>query len=223
MFAKGGGSGYVGPIVTVDTVCATVSEARLRFVTITRRRAPERGRRALPGVYVQNGETIAQASDRCLADKCGIVLPSDTQRFTVGVHDSVARDPRGHSLSIAHLALIPNFDDALPDSGTLAAGAVLEPVGAPRTLAFDHDDILEETLAWMRQHLWTEPRVFLGLLGPSPATSGAIADVDEAVTGVRLDPSNLRRRIAASNLFSPTGEQRATGVGRPGKVWRLNR
>ncbi len=107
---------YRPPTVTVDTVLFGVrrdgrrtdgssGEGQLEVLLITRGAEPFKGERALPGVYMAEGETIRSASDRCLVDKAGIALPGRFEQRTVGVHDEIARDPRGHAISIVQLAL----------------------------------------------------------------------------------------------------------------------
>lgn len=202
---------YHGPIVTTDVVCVRVRDAVLEVLTIIRERDPFAGALALPGVYVQEGETIAAATDRCLAAKADMALPADAFRRPIDVRDRIGRDPRGHAISIVTVAV------AAP--GVAAAGWVGAAERQP--LAFDHDEIVAEALGWLRDHLWLERDLLRSLVGEEPLTTATLVSVVEAVGGGAADPSNVRRRALSSGLVALTGERaEPTGRGRPSAVWR---
>src|ERR1700754_3805735 len=69
---------------------------------IRRRWEPYQGCWALPGGYVDHGETFAQAAERELAEETGLKGAGGLIR--VGLYDAPDRDPRGRVISVAHLA-----------------------------------------------------------------------------------------------------------------------
>ena len=111
-----------------------------KLVAVRRGNEPFRGMPALPGGFVELGETVADAVVREVREETG--LETKMVRL-VGVFSDPRRDPRGHTVSIA-FALEPI-------GGTLAAGSdaadivLIEPERPP-AMAFDHNDIVR---AWL--------------------------------------------------------------------------
>jgi ADP-ribose pyrophosphatase YjhB (NUDIX family) len=189
----------------------------LQVLTILRQGPPFAQAVALPGVYVQRGETIDQATKRALWQKARFRLPAPSLRQVLGVRDSVARDPRGHALSIYTIALLPTrkWDD-----GVWADACGL------RGLAFDHDVIVAEALAWVRDHAWRDRRIAQALVGNLPLSTSSLITIAAALRprGVRdrpLDVANQKRIITSGGHLVPTDTVApARGRGRPGVLWR---
>ena len=123
------------PKLMVDVVIP----AERGVVLVRRGSEPFEGRWALPGGFVEVGETVEEAADREAAEETGLAV--EVARL-VGVYSDPERDPRGHNVSVAFLARVL--------SGDLAAGtdasevAVLDPSSVE--LAFDHRKIIEDAL-----------------------------------------------------------------------------
>ena len=123
----------VTPLLTVD--CVVIDRAG-RLLLIKRGRAPFKGSYALPGGFVDVGETVEDACRREVMEETGVKLRKLT---LVGVFSDPGRDPRGHTVSVAFLARI--------GSGKAHAGddaAAVEWVDGWRRakLAFDHKRII---------------------------------------------------------------------------------
>jgi 8-oxo-dGTP diphosphatase len=123
------------PALTTD--CA-VFDAQGRVLLIRRKHPPFEGRYALPGGFVDVGETVEAACRRELKEETGLKVGA---LKLIGVYSEPKRDPRGHTCSIAFLARI---DSAEPKAGDDAAAAewVADWRGLP--LAFDHAQILAD-------------------------------------------------------------------------------
>lgn len=127
---------HKSPALTVDAVIIADRE----IVLIKRQKEPFKDYWALPGGFVEYGETVDAAVRREAAEETGLSIEPTS---LVGVYSDPHRDPRGHVVSIAFLAEI--------SSGTLSGGsdaseARLWPLMALPALAFDHARIIRDAL-----------------------------------------------------------------------------
>ena len=123
------------PAVTVDGL-VLVDE---RLVAVRRRNDPFRGMPALPGGFVELGETTLEAVVREVREETG--LETEVTRL-VGVFSDPKRDPRGPTVSIAYAL---KATGGRLDAGSDAEAIVLVDPEAPPRLAFDHNEIVR---AW---------------------------------------------------------------------------
>lgn len=130
------------PALTVDAV---IFDADDRLLLIRRSHPPFKGRFALPGGFVDYGETLEQAAARELDEETG--LKARTCRL-IGVYSDPKRDPRGHIVSAAYLMTVGN---AVPKAGDDAAAAEFLADWREKKLAFDHDRIVADARALMRR------------------------------------------------------------------------
>ena len=209
---------YVGPVVTTDSVVLRATGARLEVLVHRRAGEPFAGEAALPGVYVQLGETIEAATVRCVRDKGGVDVSAAPYRTPVTVYDVLGRDPRGHALSVVTATILP------PHAGATAAGeAWWEPVVeiTDGSLAFDHVDIVRDTVAWLLDRLWTDPAIFRALLGDATLSTAHLREASTALGFSEPSASNFRRKVLACGFFEPSDaiDEHPTKRGRPSRVW----
>ena len=107
------------------------------IVLIRRGSDPFEGRWALPGGFVEVGETVETAALRETAEETGLAV--ELSRL-IGVYSDPERDPRGHNVSIAFLDRVVGGD--LEAASDAAEVAVLDPGSVE--LAFDHDRIIAD-------------------------------------------------------------------------------
>ncbi|OEV08346.1 NUDIX hydrolase [Streptomyces nanshensis] len=206
--------------VTVDLAIFTLRDDQLMVLLIERGVEPFLGRPALPGGYVQKGETLRAGALRELWEEAGI----DASRLhleQLGAYGEPRRDPRGRVVTIAYLALGPDLP--APVGGTDAERAYWFPVSQLHKqsyeLAFDHADILSDALEEVRRKL-EYTAVATAFCGKS-FTLTELRTVYEVVWGQHLDPSNFRRKvIKTAGFVQPTGEQRLPPTGRPAALYR---
>jgi len=123
------------PLLSVDCV---VVDARGWVLLVRRARPPFKGRQALPGGFVEIGETVEQACRRELAEETGV--RAGRMRL-IGVYSNPRRDPRGHTCSVAFLTRVVR---ATPAAGDDAAAAEWVEHWSRLPLAFDHARILAD-------------------------------------------------------------------------------
>jgi 8-oxo-dGTP diphosphatase len=125
------------PSLAVDCV---VFDPRGRLLLIRRRHLPFRGQYALPGGYVEYGETTEHAAARELAEETGLVAATLS---LIGVYSDPHRDPRGHMVSIAYRVTVTGYD---PRAGDDAADAAFVADWEELDLAFDHRIIVDDAV-----------------------------------------------------------------------------
>jgi 8-oxo-dGTP diphosphatase len=126
------------PALTVDCVAV---DADGRVLLIRRVRPPFEGQYALPGGFVDIGETVEAACRRELAEETGLVA---RDLRLAGVYSDPKRDPRGHTVSVVFLTRVA--DRAPPRAGDDAAAAEWVEDWTALPLAFDHARILADVL-----------------------------------------------------------------------------
>jgi 8-oxo-dGTP diphosphatase len=130
------------PLLTVD--CA-VFDGKGRVLLIRRGRPPYKGRYALPGGFVEIGETVEAACRRELAEETGIEVG---RLRLVGVYSDPRRDPRAHTCSVVFLARVAR---AAARAGDDAAAAEWVTDWSKVELAFDHAAILADAARMLRK------------------------------------------------------------------------
>lgn len=125
------------PLLTVDCV---VVDKEGRVLLIRRGRPPFEGHYALPGGFVDVGETVEDAARRELLEETGV---SVKKIELIGVYSDPDRDPRGHTCSVAYLARVKS---AKAVAGDDAAAAEWLDIKKGTKLAFDHRKIVADAL-----------------------------------------------------------------------------
>jgi 8-oxo-dGTP diphosphatase len=123
------------PLLTADCV---VFDAKGRVLLVRRKHPPFQGHYALPGGFVEIGETVEDACRRELLEETG--AKAGTLRL-VGVYSDPRRDPRGHTCSVVFLTRVRQ---AKPTAGDDAAAAEWVEDWSKIDLAFDHAKILAD-------------------------------------------------------------------------------
>ena len=160
---------YKTPSLTVDAViicesgsiaCRTISEvfkhevfgtSKMKFsnarkikdfstVLIKRKKDPYKDSWALPGGFVEYGETVECAVLREVKEETGLEIEL---QGIVGVYSDPERDPRGHTVTICFLAFKTGGE---LKADTDAADAICIPKNEilKLKLAFDHDLIIKD-------------------------------------------------------------------------------
>lgn len=131
-----------GPALTTDCVAF---DAEGRALLIRRRFAPFKGAFALPGGFVDYGETVEAACRRELEEETGLAAGP---LHLIGVYSDPDRDPRGHTVSVAFLTQIEASE---PQAGDDAAAARWVRGWRDVAMAFDHARILADGAALLHR------------------------------------------------------------------------
>ncbi len=111
-----------------------------KLVLIKREREPFKDSFAIPGGFVEYGETVENAALREAKEETGLEV---TKLTLFGVYSEPNRDPRGHTISI----VFHGEGKGTPKAGDDAKELFLfDLVKIPENLAFDHNKILQDFL-----------------------------------------------------------------------------
>ncbi|MGB5211007.1 MAG: NUDIX hydrolase [Gammaproteobacteria bacterium] len=123
------------PLLTVDVVIESTMAGDASVVLVKRANPPLGW--ALPGGFVDVGETVESAARREVLEETGLVVSGLN---LLGVYSDPARDPRGHTASIVFIAQ----SDGIPLAGDDAAEARWFSLKSLPGQVFDHAHILRD-------------------------------------------------------------------------------
>jgi 8-oxo-dGTP diphosphatase len=124
------------PTPTVDIIIEMRDRPHRPIVLIERLNPPYGW--AIPGGFVDYGESVETAAKREALEETGLVVELIEQ---FQVYSDPARDPRQHTLSIVFLATAEGEPTAQDDAKSLRLFTSWE---VPQSLCFDHDRILKD-------------------------------------------------------------------------------
>jgi 8-oxo-dGTP diphosphatase len=144
--------GPSGPKLAVDVA---VFLPNWSVLLITRKHGAS-GDFALPGGFVEYGESCVETAQRVLAEETGLAIPQ-TRFSYIGFYDNPKRDPRGHIVSVAYGCMLTGRQD-LQAGGDVATAdwvpgwykeptrGVLDLKPSGLFIAFDHWSIIRDAL-----------------------------------------------------------------------------
>jgi 8-oxo-dGTP diphosphatase len=221
------------PSLAIDPAILGVEDGRLITLLWRRENPPNADAWALPGVFVNESESLEDAVARGLSTKAGITDRVRTHQILTW--NKPGRDPRGWVVTVAYLVPLHGprlsraaagdgpterfFVELPPRAAANKPVRLLRPNGDLVQPAFDHDQILAQVVWRLRDQIWRSD-IALELL-PRKFTLRELQEVFEAVLGHRLNKDSFRRRVTQTmDLVRPTGELEE-GVGhRPAELYR---
>jgi len=125
----------VTPLLTVDTIIE-MQDRQDNPIVLIERKFPPYGW-ALPGGFVDVGETLEQAAVREAREETDLDV---TLKILLGMYSDPQRDSRGHTVSAVYVASAHGVPVAMDDAKNVAVYTL----DALPPLAFDHDKILRD-------------------------------------------------------------------------------
>ena len=199
------------PSVATDAVVFgfNVEKGSLDILLIQRGVEPYRGKWALPGGFLQQGESAEDCVRRELKEETGV---DDLFFQQIRAFSEPNRD-KGHEdqvISISYFALVRSSDYNVI-GGDDAVKAQWFPVADHPELAFDHEQILQEALTALRQRIHFEPIGFhlLDEVFTMPQLQSiyiAILDPEGQDSKLR-DRRNFLKKMTNLGYIKDTGEK----------------
>jgi 8-oxo-dGTP diphosphatase len=209
---------YTPPILTVDNVVFSLIAGDLSVLLVERANDPFKGVRALPGGYNAAGETTMDAVARVLKSKAGINLSELNYIEQLYTFDTVARDPRGHAVSVSYMGLCR--DIVIPLDKGLQNPQFFPVKNLPK-LAYDHVDIISYAHTRLCFKI-TYTNVVWALL-PNMFTLTQLQSAYESILMKSLDKRNFRKKFLSLGLVVASKEFFKDGAHRPARLYRFKK
>ncbi len=137
---------YKIPSITADIF---IFDDDLNFILIKRKNDPFKDCWAIPGGFVEYGESVETAAIREAKEETSI----DVELIDlVNVYSKPDRDPRGHTITVAYTAR-GNFDEKKADSDASDISIFNEKKLNEIKIAFDHEKIIKDCLETIKKNL----------------------------------------------------------------------
>lgn len=201
--------------VSVDCIIFGFDKGSLKLLLLKRNFEPAKGQWSLMGGFVQKNESVDEAAQRVLKELTGL---ENVYMEQVGTYGEIHRDPGERVISVAYSALI-NINEY--DKELVARyNASWTDMNAIPPLVFDHHDMVERALAWIRKKASSEPVGFELL--PELFTLTQLQSLYEAIYGKPIDKRNFRKQIAMMDYIEKTDLIDKTGSKRGAALYRFN-
>ncbi len=129
------------PLLATDVVIKLWENGRFRGIVLIERLNPPKGL-ALPGGFVEVGESVEEAALREMKEETGLEVKL---KRLLGVYSDPSRDPRGHVVSVVFVADAEGKPKAGSDA-KLVHVYKLEEIPLDKVV-FDHGKILSDFLS----------------------------------------------------------------------------
>jgi len=147
---------YKNPTPTVDVIL----ELNSKILMVRRKNDPYKDHLALPGGFVNEGETVEDAMKREAMEETSLeVHPVEI----LGVYSDPRRDPRKHIVTVVFIGIIVGGqlranDDAV--SIEWVQPGIIDQLQQQKLLAFDHAQILRDYRQWKSSNgtFWSTKR-----------------------------------------------------------------
>ncbi len=196
-----------------DCAIFAYSAKSLQISLIERKNPPFAGQWALPGGFLEDGETLEQGAARELLEETGI---DSAYLEPFGNYSQIDRDPRGRVISVGFLALVNPSHYQLVATGDAVRVKWFSVKELP-PLAFDHEQIVKDALRHLRQDVLLGP-TGLELL-PKEFTLGSLQELHEAVFDTKFDKRNFRKKVVRMPFIIPVGKKQAGHANRPAELF----
>jgi 8-oxo-dGTP diphosphatase len=206
---------YVAPTLTVDLVLFQIIDNELCVLLMKRPNEPFKGVWALPGGYNPQGETTLEALNRIVSYKVGIDIYQDIKLLEqLYTFDVVARDPRGHAVSVTYMGCCQNLEsDQSPNKTTWF------PVNNLPTIAYDHTEIIRYAHKRISSRITYTNAAFAFLNDNFTLTELQL--VYEAIFGRKLDKRNFRKKFLSLDLIVKTNLIQQKAAHRPASLYKF--
>jgi len=201
--------------LSVDCAILGYVDNQLKVLLIKRDKEPEINKWSLPGSYVYIDEPIETAAKRVLFELTGI---HDIYLSQIGIFSEVHRYPPHRVVSILFCALVkPEMFELL--AGSHAKEVSWHDVLNIEQLPFDHNQMLNTALNWLKEELWRKP-ILINLL-PEKFPLNQMQELYQLILQDPIDNRNFRKKVINQGLVEKLSEKSIGGQQRPAFLYKL--
>lgn len=203
-------------LVAIDCIIFGFDGETIKLLVIKRNFEPEKGRWSLMGGFLNKEEDLEAGAERILYDLTGLKNIYVEQIMTAG---KVDRDPVERTISVVFFALINIHDH--DQEAVKAHCAQWLPLDRKPSLIFDHDEMVQKALEYLRYKAALHPLGFE--LMPETFTIPQLQKLYEGIYGMKLDRRNFSRKILSTQLLIDTGEKDSHSATKKATLYKLNK
>ncbi len=222
--------------ISVDCVVFGFDEDELKVLLIEQKQPDGKSaiklQKAVPGDLVDENESLDEAAQRILLELTslkGIYLKQfhafgDPDRVS-GLKDrdwlrSFRTHPERRVITIGYYSLV-KMDDFNPQAASFAAKAQWVDVYKIPSLAFDHNNIVDQALQVLRHELMAD-HIGFELL-PEKFTLSQLQKLYEIILDKKLDKRNFRKNIMRTDTVTPLEEKQSGVYHKPAQLFKVKR
>lgn len=203
--------------LSIDCVVLGYHENAIKILVIERGAEPHLGKLALPGDLVYPNEDKKIAASRVLKELTGLEDVFMTQSKAYG---EVNRHPIGRVITVGYYSLI-SVDRYQPLASSWADNVYWVDLEKLPKLAFDHNQIVNDAIESLREHIRLHPIGFELL--PKNFTLGEMQMLYEALLNKKFDKANFRKKILSMNLLKDTKKMQKDVSHRPARLFSFDK
>jgi 8-oxo-dGTP diphosphatase len=203
---------YFNIAVSVDCVIFGYDNKDLKVLLIKSDLEEFKGMWSLLGDLVRVDEDLDSAPYRVLKERTGLDDVYLDQVHTFGIVD---RHPSGRVITTVYYSLVDINHHQLKLTHNELHWHTLDDL---KEMAFDHREIMELSLARLREQVMEHPIIF-NLL-PEKFSLRELQDLYQAILGIKLDRRNFRKKIAHKKWLLDLDEMENDVPHRPGKLYK---
>ena len=200
--------------LTVDCVIFGFDDNSLKVLTIKSDLPQFKEKLSLLGDTILSNEDLDYAANRVLLERTGM---QDVYLEQVHTFSKPDRHPGGRVVTTVYASLLNIKDHALSitdhDLDWHSIDTITE-------MAFDHKEILEACVTWLRKRIQEHPLAF-NLLPPKFSLR-QLQNVYESILNCKLDRRNFRKKFAAMGYLIDTHQLESEVTHRPGKLYAFD-
>ncbi|MBI1307580.1 MAG: NUDIX domain-containing protein [Bacteroidetes bacterium] len=223
----------INPNVSVDNVILGFDGSDMKVLLIER--TPDEKIEdflALPGDLIYEDEGLDDAAARVLYELTGLKNIFLEQFFTFGSPNRISKKedldwlkkirahPEARVITVAYYSLV-KIEDYKPTPSGFASNAIWVPIHKVPQLAFDHNEIFDKAIEFLKRKIYHEPVGFELL--PEKFTLAQLQRLYEIILHTRMDKRNFRRKILKAQFVVPLQEKQTGVAHKPAMLYKFDK